>query len=339
MTGAALTARQLVSSGRGILAVDQGKVAMNARLAAAGAPATDASRRVFREVLVTTPGLVRGVSGVLLSDETFRHCLSDGRPFPQALAEAGLLAGVRADTGVRPLGGNPDETITEGLDGLRARLGKYVSMGARFAAWRAVFRIGPGQPSWAGLRANAHSLARYASLCLELNLVPVVELRIPATGEHTIERSHDVTSAALFTVVAELWDLEVGLDAVVFQVNMVDAGTDFCAPVPAREVAARTITALTGLVPRESAGVALTAGPRPPRQATAALAEICRLGPAWPVAFSFDGTLTDAALAAWRGDPRHVRHAQRALANRVACNVAALQGTYVTALEHSYVLV
>lgn len=337
MTDVALTARQLVSSGRGILTADQGR-AMNARLTAAGTPATDASRHAFLEVLVTTPGLARGVSGVVLCDETFRQFLSDGRPFPRALAEAGLLAGIRADTGVRPLEGSPDETITEGLDGLRARLTRYVRMGARFAAWRAVFQIGDRQPSWAALRANAHSLARYASLCLELGLVPMVELRVPSAGEHTIERSEKVTSAALFTAVTELQDLDVGLDAVVFQLNMVDAGTDFSGRVPAREKAARTVATLTGLVPGESAGVAFASGGQPPHRATAALAEISRLGPSWPMTFSFDGALTDAVLAAWQGNPRHVRDTQRALANRVACNVAALQGNYVAEFERSYIL-
>lgn len=337
MTSVARTAGQLAASGRGILTADQGR-ATNARLAAAGAPATDACRLAFTEMLVTTPGLARGVSGVVLSDETFRRLLPDGRPFPRALAELGLLAGVRADTGVRPLDGSPDETITEGLDGLRERLTRYVSMGARFASWRALFRIGDRQPSWAGLRMNAHSLARYASLCLELGLVPVVELRVPAAGEHTIERSANVTSAALFTTVTELQDLDVELDAVVFQLNMVAAGAGISGYVQARETAARTVDILTGLVPGESAGVAFASGGQPPDGAAAALAEIVRLGPAWPVAFSLDGALTHAVLTAWQGDPRRVRDGQRALANRVACNVAALQGTYLSVLERTYVL-
>ncbi len=337
MTGLAGTARQLAASGRGILIADHGRAAMNARLAAAGVPATDAGRHTFREMLITTPGLSRGVSGVLLRDETFQQCLSDGRPFPRALAELGLLAGVRADTGVSPLAGSPDEIITEGLDGLRERLMRYVSMGARFASWRAVFRIGDGQPSWAGLRANAHSLARYTSLCLELGLVPAIELRVPAAGEHAAARSEAVTAAALFTTVAELQDLEVGLDAVVFQLNMVAAGTDVPGHGDARELAARTVNTLTGLVPRECAGVALASGGLLPDQA-AALAEVTRLGPAWPLTFSLDGALAHAVLAAWHGDPGHVRDGQRMLANRVACNVAALQGNYMAALDRSYVL-
>ncbi len=338
MTSAALTARQLVASGRGILIADQTRATMNARLAAAGLPATDACRHAFRDMLVTTPGLARGVSGVVLCDETARRFLPDGRPFPRALAELGLLAGIRADTGVRPLGGSPDETITEGLDGLRERLASYVSMGARFASWRAVFRIGDRQPSWAGLRTNAHSLARFASLCLELGLVPLIELRVPAAGEHTIERSESVTSAALFTAVAELQDLEVSLDAVVFQLNMVGPGTGTSQSFHTRELAARTVNTLTGLVPGESAGVAFASGGQPPDRAAAALAEVARLGPAWPVAFSLDDALTHAVLAAWQGDPRHVRDGQRVLANRVACNVAALQGNYVAVLERSYLL-
>jgi fructose-bisphosphate aldolase class I len=338
MTSVARRARQLVASGRGILTADQGRGMMNARLAAAGAPATGDCRHAFSEMLVTTPGLARGVSGVVLCDETFRQFLSDGRPFPQALAELGLLAGIRADTGIRPLEGSPDETITEGLDGLRERLAGYVSMGARFASWRAVFRIGEKQPSWAGLRANAHSLARYACLCLELGLVPVMELRVPGAGEHTIERAENVTSAALFTTVAELHDLEVDLDAVVFQLNMVAAGTDAPGQVRPQELAARTVSTLAGLVPGESPGIAFAPGGLPPDRAAAALAEIARLSPAWPVTFSLEGALVHAALAAWRGDPRHVRDGQRALANRVACNVAALQGSYLAALECSYVL-
>jgi fructose-bisphosphate aldolase class I len=336
--GTAGTAERLIASGRGILALDEGGATMTTRLAATGVPATADAPRAFRELLVTTPGLALGVSGVLLGQESFRQSLAGGRPFPRALADLGMLPGVRADAGTRPLGGSRGETVTEGLDGLRERLARYGELGARFAVWQAVLRAGPGQPSWAALRANAHLLARFASSCLDVGLLPVAGSRVLTAGPHPIARSANATAAVLLTTVAELQDLGVPLDRVVLCLNMVVSGTEAGERARPGDVAGRTAGALAGLVPPEVAGVALACDGQLPAQATASLALIARRDTPWPVTFCFGPALTGPALAAWRGDPGRARAAQHALANRVACNVAALHGNYTAVLERSYVL-
>ena len=338
MTAIAETAERLIASGRGILALDEDGATMNARLSAAGVPASADAPRVFRELLVTTPGLARGVSGVLLGQDSFGQFLADGRPFGRAVAGLGMLPGVRADAGARPLAGGCGETVTEGLDGLRERLTRYVLMGARFAVWRATFRAGGGRPSWAALRANAHLLARYAAACLELGLLPVAETRVLTDGCHAIGQAANAAAAVLLATVVELQDLGVRLDRVVLCLNMVAPGAEAAEPALPEDVAGRTACALTGLVPREVAGVALACEGQLPGQATASLALIARRGTPCPVTFSFGPALTGPALAAWRGGPGRVRAAQHALANRVACNVAALHGNYAPVFERSYVL-
>jgi fructose-bisphosphate aldolase class I len=338
MTATAPVAADLVLTGRGILAADQSGPATDARLRLAGVIPDAESRRAYREMLVTTPALSTGISGVILSDETFRARTGDGRSFPEALAGRGLLPGIKVDTGAWPLAGAPGETITEGLDGLRARLAEYVALGARFAEWRAVLRVGDGRPSWRALRANAHALARYARLCQEAGLVPVVAPEVLMEGAHGSVRCREATSAALMVTVTELLDMEVALDGVVLKPNMVIPGPD-CPELASPElVAQQTLAALWCVVPEKVAGVAFLSGGQGPTQATANLAAIRRLGAPWPVTFSFGMALADPALAAWHGDPACVAAGQRALANRVACNVAALQGSYTPTLEPSYVL-
>jgi fructose-bisphosphate aldolase class I len=338
MADIARTAAKLVSSGRGMLAADESVTTMNARLLAAGAPGTAESRRAFLEMLVTTPYLAEGVSGVVLGDETFRQRLASGQPFPDALAARGLLAGVKVDAGQQPLAGTPGETVTEGLDGLHGRLAEYARRGARFATWRAVFRIGghapaghapAGQaPTWRAMRANAHALTRYASACQEAGLVPVVEPEVLAYGTHDAERCSAVTAAVLFSVIAELQDFEVDLAAVVLKPNMVLPGTSSGDTTAPDAVAAQTIRTFHGLVPAEVAGIAFGCGGQRPETATAHLAALRRATAPWPLTFSFGRALAQPALAAWRGDPGRVGDGQRALANRVACNLAALRGGY-----------
>ena len=337
VTGTALIAADLVLAGKGILAADESAAALDARLRLAGVmPGSDA-RRAYREMLVTTPDLSLGISGVLLGDETFRARASDGRSFPALLADRGLRPGIRVDTGVRPLAGTPGETVTGGLDGLRSRLAFYATHGARFAAWRAVLRTGDGRPSWRALQANAHALARFARGCQEADLVPVVEVVISGSREPV--RSREVTSAALLVTVSELLDLEVALDGMVLETTMVGAESPSPALSPSPEVVAQeTLAALWCVVPEEVAGVAFLSGGQSPARATADLAALRRLGPPWPVTFSFGRALTEPALAAWYGDPACAAAGQRALAHRVACNVAALQGTYTSLLEPSYML-
>ena len=338
MTATALVAADLVLTGRGILAADESVPTMNTRLRLAGVTPDAGNRRAYREMLVTTPGLHLGISGVILGDETFRARVSDGRSFPEALAGRGLLPGIRVDTGARPLAGAPGETVTEGLDGLQARLSEYAALGARFARWRAVLRVGDGRPTWRALHANAYAMARYARLCQELGLVPVVEPEVVMEGAHGSARCRGATSAALMVTITELLDMEVALAGVVLKSNMVVPGADspdLASPVM---VAQQTLAALWCVVPEEVAGVAFLSGGQSPTRATANLAAVRRLGAPWPVTFSFGRALADPALAAWHGDPACAAAGQRALANRVACNVAALQGSYTPTLEPNYVL-
>ena len=338
MTATTLAAAELMTAGQGILAADESVTTMDARLRLAGVRPGPGSRRAYREMLITTPGLHRGISGVILCDETFRQRLADGRAFPEALAERGMVPGIKVDTGAKPLAGSPGETVTEGLDGLRARLAGYRELGARFAKWRAVIRIGGARPSWPALHANAHALARYTWLCHEEGLVPIVEPEVLMEGAHGPGYCQDVTSAALLVTFAELRDAGVALDALVLKPNMVVPGADCPELVPPEVVAEQTMAALRCVVPDEVAGIAFLSGGQSPARATANLAAIRRLAAPWPVTFSFGRALVDPALATWHGDPSRVAAGQQALANRVACNVAALLGSYAPILEPSYVL-
>jgi fructose-bisphosphate aldolase, class I len=338
MTDSAKTAATLARSGRGILAADESVATMNARLAAAGVACTAENRRAYREMLVTTPSLNEGVSGVILCDETFRQHLGTGQAFPDGLASLGLLPGIKVDTGAKPLAGAAGEKVTEGLDGLRQRFAEYALLGARFAKWRAVFEIGDGVPSWRGLRANTHALTRYALLCLEAGLVPIVEPEVLMDGPHSVERCAAVTAATLLSLFAELGDYEVALESVVLKPNMVLPGAASGVTVSPREVASRTVDAFRRIVPAEIAGIAFLSGGQGLAAATANLAALQHVSAPWPLTFSFGRALVDPALAAWRGDPGRVPAGQRALANRVACNLAALRGDYRPADAETYAL-
>ena len=340
MTRTALTAAELAGTGKGILAADESVRTMNTRLQAAGVPATEENRRAYREMLITTPDLTLGISGVILCDETFRQRLTDGRTFPEALGDQAILPGIKVDTGAKPLPGSPGETITEGLDGLRERLTEYMSLGARFAKWRAVIRIGAGdgRPSWQALSANAHALARYASLCQEAGLVPIVEPEVLMDGAHGIDRCREATQAALLVTFGELNDYRVDMAGLVLKPNMVLPGQNSTEAASPETVATQTLQALRCVVPDEVGGVAFLSGGQGPARATANLAAMPRLGAPWPVTFSFGRALVDPSLAAWHGDPALADAGRQALANRVACNVAALQGSYTADLETSYAL-
>jgi fructose-bisphosphate aldolase class I len=320
------TTAELITRGRGILAADESIATMSDRLQRAGAAPTTENRRAYRELLVTTPGLSDGVTGVILCEETLRQSLSDGWSFPDALAMRGLLAGVKVDTGARPLAGAPGETITEGLDGLRERLAEYSALGARFAKWRAVLRIGEGQPSWHALQANAHALARYAALCQEAAIVPIVEPEVLMTGSHPMRRCRDVTAATLMVMFAELQNAQVRLDAVVVKPNMVLPGDTSGEMATPEQVAAETLAMLRDMVPDDVAGIAFLSGGQDPATATMNLAAIADLDAPWAMTFSFGRALVDPALSAWHGDPRRVAHGQRELADRVVANAAALTG-------------
>ncbi|WP_232778507.1 class I fructose-bisphosphate aldolase [Carbonactinospora thermoautotrophica] len=337
VTDLARTAAAMVAPGKGILAADESIKTMSARLEKAGVAPTEENRRAYREMLVTTPGLAEGISGVILCDETFRQSLSDGSTFPEGLTQRGMLPGIKVDTGAKPLAGAPGETVTEGLDGLRERLAEYVALGARFAKWRAVIVIGDGRPTQRALRANAHALARYAALCQEAGLVPIVEPEVLMDGAHPMSRCAAVTSATLLEVFAELRDFGVQLDGIVLKPNMVVPGKDSAEDVTPEDVARATVDTLRPVVPEEVAGIAFLSGGQSAAQATANLAAMQQLQAPWPLTFSFGRALVDPALAAWKGDPQRVADGQQALAHRVRCNTAALKGDYTEELEHDRV--
>jgi fructose-bisphosphate aldolase, class I len=323
-------AAALVGPGKGILAADESTATLSAWLAAAGVAPTATNRRAYREMLVTTPGLATGISGVVLGQETFRQRLRDGRSFPAALADRGMMAGVRADAGAGPLAGTRGETITEGLDGLALRLREYAGLGARFASWRAVMRIGPGTPSPLAARANAHALGRFTSACQDAGLVALAEPAVLTDGSCSLARCETVTSVVLLVVTNSLDDYDVDFRGVVIRPTMVLPGGDPSA-TPG-EVADATISALGGL-PAALAGLAFSSGGQHPERATGNLAAMQHALCLWPLTFAFGRGLTGPALAAWRGEPSRVPAGQRALARRVSMNVAAVEGRYTADSE------
>jgi fructose-bisphosphate aldolase, class I len=333
LAGLAAAAAALVAPGKGILAADGTGSTLSWRLAAAGVAATATSRQAYRELLVTAPGLAGGISGIILAAETLRQRLGDGRLFPAALADLGIMTGIKADAGAGPLAGTQGEPVTEGLDGILARLREYAGLGAQFATWRAVLRIGPGMPSPLAIRANAHALARYAGACQEAGLVPIVEPAVLMNGSPSLGRCATVTSLVLLEVMTSLHEYGVDFSAVVLRPSMVLPGEPGAAS-PA-EVAEATLGAL-GSLPATLAGIAFLSGVQPPEQATENLAAMQGSLQLWPLTFAFGRALADPALAAWRGEPDRWQAGQRALARRVALNVAAVQGRYRRDLETGY---
>ncbi|MFN2496551.1 MAG: class I fructose-bisphosphate aldolase [Pseudonocardiaceae bacterium] len=318
------TARTMVSRPRGILAADESIRTMSSRLEKAGVPATAENRRAYRQMLLTTPELSSGISGVILSDETFNQSLDDGRSFPEAVSALGILPGIKVDTGAKPLAFSPGETVTEGLDGLRERLAEYAANGARFAKWRAVINIGDGLPTLRALRANAHALARYAALCQEAGVVPIVEPEVLMDGDHTIARCAEVTMATLEQVFAELDEAGVDVAGMVLKPNMVVSGNKSGEQVGPEQVAEQTVAVLRAVLPEALAGGAFLSGGQSPEEATANLAAMQAHTTPWPLTFSFGRALVDPALKAWHGDPALVAEGQQALADRVGPNSAAV---------------
>jgi fructose-bisphosphate aldolase class I len=322
-----LAASALVAPGKGILAADESIATMSARLSAAGIVPSQRNRLAYREMLITTPGLASGISGVILPDETFRQQLPAGTTFPVALRELGMMAGIRVDSGARRLAGTRYETVTEGLDGLLPRLRQYAELGAQFASWRAVLRIGPGTPSAIAVRANAQALARFAAACQAAGLVPVMQPEVPMAGMHTLGHCEAVTSMVLLAVMSELHEYGVDAESAVLAPSMALPGADSGEqPCPA-QVAEATLGTLAG-VPATLAGVAFLAGGQRPEQATGHLAALQHPPHVWPLTFAFGRALAGPALAAWRGEPDRWQAGQRALARQVAMNAAALAGHY-----------
>lgn len=313
------TARELTHGGRGILAADESIKTMSARLEADGIPASETARRDYRELLLTAPGLSESVSGIILADETFGQRLSDGRAFPASCRELGVLPGIKVDTGTTPLPGRDGALITEGLDGLGARLASYAERGAAFAKWRAVFDVHTADPYVA--RANGHALARYAARCQEHGIVPIVEPEVLCTGDHDLAASAATTQLALTAVFDELEAAEVDLAGIVLKPNFVTPGLDAPTLSPA-EVATATYEVLRETVPASVPGIAFLSGGHPTDDVCAFLTALAALpNRPWEVTFSFGRALVSAALRTWAGNPENVPAAQsRLLAN---CRQAA----------------
>ncbi len=328
------TAQAMVAPGKGILAADESTGTIQKRLASIGVESTEAYRRAYRELLFTAEGAGECLSGAILFDETLRQSASDGRRLVDVLNAQGIIPGIKVDKGAKALAGHPGETVTEGLDGLRERLAEYADLGARFAKWRAVIHIGEGLPGRACLAANAHTLARYAALCQEAGLVPIVEPEVLMDGDHTIERCRDVTDATLETVFGELLVQGVRLEDTVLKPNMVVSGSDCAEQAGVEQVAEWTIAALRRQVPAAVPGIAFLSGGQSEVEATAHLNAMNAMGPQpWELSFSFGRALQQSALQAWQGEAGNAEAAQAALLHRAHMNGLARSGKWRAELE------
>ncbi len=333
-------ARALVAPGKGILAADESTSTIKKRFDTIGLASTEDSRRDYREMMFrATDAMKSHVSGVILYDETIRQKAKDGTPLVEVMKAAGSIPGIKVDTGAKPLAGPKSniETVTEGLDGLRERLTEYYKLGARFAKWRAVITIAEGCPSWNCIKANAHALARYAALCQEANIVPIVEPEVLMDGAHSthdIDACYEVTRWTLHTVFDELYDARVALDAVILKPNMVIAGQKSAKRASPAEVAEKTVRCLKAEVPSAVPGIAFLSGGQSDEAATEHLSLMNAMGPhPWPLTFSYGRALQAAAIKAWGGKPENLAAAQRAFAHRARMNGLAAQGKWSGTLE------
>jgi len=329
------TARALIADGKGILAADETVPTVTKRLNALKIESTADSRRTYREMFFTTAGAAEFVSGVILYDETIRQKSSSGIPLAEVLTKQGIIPGIKVDTGAKPLAGSSDETVTEGLDGLRDRLKEYYGLGARFAKWRAVIRITDRLPSSMCIGVNAHALGRYAALCQEQGLVPIVEPEVLMDGAHTIERCEEVTGSVLHTVFAALYDQHIFLEQMLLKPNMVISGKAGPKQASVDEVAKATLHCLRRHVPATVPGIVFLSGGQSDVVATKHLNAINRLDTPrpWKVSFSYGRALQDPALHAWHGKAEQFKAGQQAFYHRAKCNGAAALGTYTDALE------
>jgi fructose-bisphosphate aldolase class I len=328
------TAHELVAEGKGILAADESSGTIKRRLDSINVPSTEENRRTYREILFTTSGVEAFVSGVILYDETIRQNAQNGTPFPQLLAQRGIIPGIKVDKGTTELSGFPGETITEGLDGLRGRLAEYRTLGARFTKWRAVITIGDGIPTAYCLEANAHALARYAALSQEAGLVPIVEPEVLMDGAHTIERCEGVTTAALQRVFAQLQAHNVLLEGMLLKPNMVVSGKSCAQQASVDEVAAATLRCFRRTVPAAVPGIVFLSGGQSAEQATEHLNAMNATGEyPWQLSFSYGRALQGPVLEAWRGNPANATAAQKFFYQRARCNGAARYGKYTKEME------
>ena len=327
-------AKALVAEGKGILAADESSGTIKKRFDSIGVESTEENRRAYRDFLFLTEGAEEFISGVILYDETIRQTSEDGTPFPKLLESKGIIPGIKVDLGAKPLAGAPEETITEGLDGLRERLEEYYGLGARFTKWRAVLSIGPGRPSEYAIWTNAHALARFAALSQEAGLVPIVEPEVLMDGEHTIDESYHVTERTLRAVFTELFDQKVEREGTLLKTNMVVSGYDSSEQADVATVAELTIKCLKNTCPAAVPGVVFLSGGMSDEDATARLNAMNQRGPhPWELSFSYGRALQAPALKAWGGDTANVEAAQQAFYRRAKFNSAARTGSYAPEWE------
>ena len=329
-----MTAREIVAPGKGILAADESDGTIKKRFDSIQVESTEENRRAYRDLLFTTPGMEDYISGVILFDETIRQNSADGRPFPKALEDKGVIPGIKVDKGAKPLALAEGETVTEGLDGLRDRLAEYRELGARFAKWRATYSIGEDLPSEYCVWVNAHALARYAALCQEAGLVPIVEPEVLQDGTHTIEESAKATGRVLLGVYQELHDQRVDVAGTLLKPNMVLSGYEADSRAGVDEVADATLEVLYKHVPAAVPGIVFLSGGQTDEDATAHLNAMNAHGPhPWQLSFSYGRALQSPALKAWRGDEANAQAAQDAFAHRAKMNSLARSGEYTEELE------
>jgi len=327
-------ARAMVAKGKGILAADESTGTIKKRFDGIKLESTEEHRRTYREMLFTAPAAAESVSGVILYDETLRQKTKDGTPFPQYLKQQGIIPGIKVDSGAKPLAGFPGETITEGLDGLRERLIEYRALGALFAKWRGVIDIAEHIPSWFAIKANAHALARYAALCQENGVVPIVEPEVLMDGDHDIDRCQAVTEWTLKTVFEQLYDQRIALEGMVLKPNMVIAGKKCSKQASVDEVAERTVKVLKARVPAAVPGIAFLSGGQSDADATAHLDAMNKIGGLpWKLTFSYGRALQAAPQKAWSGKLENVAAAQRAFTHRAMMNGLASLGQWKQDLE------
>ena len=328
-------AATLVADGKGSLAADESVATLTRRFDTLGVQSTEQSRRAYREMLFTTRGADAFISGAILYDETIRQKSLSGTPFAEVLRGQGIVPGIKVDTGAVPLAGSPEETVTEGLDGLRERLEDYHRMGARFAKWRAVIRMTEKLPSVACVSANAHALARYAALCQQQQVVPIVEPEVLMNGAHGIEHCEEVTGMVLHAVFHSLFEQGVVLESMLLKPSMVIAGKDCSRQASVQEVATATLRCLRRHVPAAVPGIVFLSGGQKDKLATEHLNAINRLpGPKpWKLSFSYGRALQDAALETWHGGDENVKAGQQAFYCRARCNGAATRGEYTDQME------
>jgi fructose-bisphosphate aldolase class I len=327
-------AQKMVAPGKGILAADESSGTIKKRFDAIGVESTETSRRDYRELMFRTPAMKEFVSGVILYDETIWQDAADGTPLVKIIADAGAVPGIKVDEGTEALPGSPKELITKGLDGLSKRLPKYFERGARFAKWRAVIDIGAGIPTYNCVHANAHALARYAALCQQANIVPIVEPEVLMDGEHDVDTCYDVTEWVLKETFSELYKAEVALEGIVLKPNMAIAGKKSAKKASVQEVAEKTVKMLKNCVPPAVPGIAFLSGGQSDEEATAHLDAMNKLGPLpWKLTFSYGRALQAAPQKAWSGKRENVAAAQKAFAHRARMNGLASLGKWSAALE------